>query len=93
VAYSRCAAKFLKRDFQALIDHPDRQVQRLGKDLMRCTRELFRQWSRCRDGTITRVGMQRLMRPIRGDVEGFLLRGLFSGIRRSATTGWLAVDL
>lgn len=69
----------LKRDFQALIDHPDRQVQRLGNDLMRCTRELFRQWSRCRDGTITRVGMQRLMRPIRGDVEGFLLRGLFSG--------------
>lgn len=69
----------LKRDFQALIDHTDRQVQRLGQDLMRCTRELFRHWSRCRDGTITRVGMQRLMRPIRDDVEGFLLRGLCSG--------------
>jgi transposase len=69
----------LKRDFQALIDHTDRQVQRLGYDLMRCTRQLFRHWSRCRDGTITRVGMQRLMRPIRDDVEGFLLRGLCSG--------------
>lgn len=69
----------LKRDFQALIDHPDGQVKRLGHDLMRCTRELFRQWSRCRDGTITRTGMLRLMRPIRHDVEGFLLRGLFSG--------------
>lgn len=69
----------LKRDFQALIDHPDRQVKRLGHDLMRCTRELFRQWSRCRDGTITRLGMQRLMRPMRDDVEGFLLRGMFSG--------------
>src|SRR5207248_133769 len=68
----------LKRDFQALIDHPDRQVKRLGHDLMRCTRELFRQWSRCRDGTITRAGMLRLMRPIRHDVEGFLLRGMFS---------------
>ena len=30
----------LKRDFQALIDHRDRQVQRLGQDLMRCTRGL-----------------------------------------------------
>lgn len=69
----------LKRDFQALIDHPDGQVKRLGNDLMRCTRELFRHWSRCRDGTITRVGMQRLMHPIRQQVEGFLLRGMFSG--------------
>jgi transposase len=42
----------LKRDFQALIDHKDRQVQRLGYDLMRCTRRLFRQWSRCRDGDV-----------------------------------------
>jgi transposase len=69
----------LKRDFQALIDHPDRQAKRLGHDLMRCTRELFRHWSRCRDGTITYVGMQRLMRPIRRRVEDLLLRGLWSG--------------
>jgi len=69
----------LKRDFQALIDHPDKQVKRLGHDLMRCTRELFRHWSRCRDGTITRAGMLRLMRPIRHELEGFLLRGMFSG--------------
>lgn len=69
----------LKRDFQALIDHPDNQVKRLGHDLMRCTRELFQHWSRCRDGTITRVGLQRLMRPIRRKVEGYLLRGMFSG--------------
>jgi transposase len=69
----------LKRDFQALIDHRDRQVNRLGHDLMRCTRELFRQWSRWRDGTITRAGMVRLLRPVREEVDGFLLRGLFSG--------------
>lgn len=69
----------LKRDFQALIDHPDGQVKRLGHDLMRCTRELFRHWSRCRDGTITRVGMLRLMHPLREQVHGFLLRGMFSG--------------
>ena len=69
----------LKRDFQALIDHPDHQVKRLGRDLMRPTRELFRHWSRCRDGTITRIGMLRLMGPIRKEIDSLLLRGVFSG--------------
>lgn len=69
----------LKRDFQALIDHPDPQVKRLGHDLMRPTRELFRHWARYRDGTITRRGLLRLMRPIRDKIDGFLLRGMFSG--------------
>jgi transposase len=69
----------LKRDFQALIDSDDPQAQRLGRDLMRPTRELFRHWSRYRDGTITRAGLKRLMHPIRHDVESLLLRGLYSG--------------
>ncbi len=69
----------LKRDFQALIDSPDHQVKRLGHDLMRHTKELFRQWSRCRDGTITRGGLKRLLAPVRHDVEALLLRGVFSG--------------
>lgn len=69
----------LKRDFQALIDHPDQQVKRLGRDLMRPTKELFRHWSRCRDGTITRRGFQRLMQPIRQEIDSLLLRGAFSG--------------
>lgn len=69
----------LKRDFQALIDSSDHQVQRLGRDLMRPTKELFRHWARCRDGTITRAGMLRLMRPIRKEIDGLLLRGVFSG--------------
>jgi transposase len=68
----------LKRDFQALIDHPDHQVKRLGHDLMRPTKKLFRHWSRCRDGTITRVGFERLMKPIREEIDGLLLRGAFS---------------
>jgi transposase len=69
----------LKRDFQALIDHPDHQVKRLGRDLMRPTRALFRHWSRCRDGTITRRGFERLMQPIRQEIDSLLLRGAFSG--------------
>ena len=69
----------LQRDFQALIDHPDHQVKRLGHDLMRPTKELFRLWARCRDGTITRRGFERLMQPIRQEIDGHLLRGVFSG--------------
>jgi len=69
----------LQRDFQALIDHPDHQVKRLGHDLMRPTKELFRLWARCRDGTITRRGFERLMQPIRQEIDGLLLRGVFSG--------------
>lgn len=69
----------LKRDFQALIDHPDHQVKRLGRDLMRPTRELFRHWGCCRDGTVSRRGLLRLMRPIREEINGLLLRGVFSG--------------
>ena len=69
----------LKRDFQALIDHPNHQVKRLGRDLMRPTRELFRHWARYRDGTISRRGLLRLMRPIREEINGLLLRGVFSG--------------
>lgn len=69
----------LKRDFQALIDHPDHQVKRLGRDLMRPTRELFRHWARYRDGTITRRGFERLMQPIRKEIDSLLLRGAFSG--------------
>jgi transposase len=69
----------LKRDFQALIDHPDHQVKRLGRDLMRPTKALFRHWARARDGTITRRGFERLMRPIRTEIDALLLRGVFSG--------------
>jgi transposase len=69
----------LKRDFQALADSEDRVVKRLGNDLLRQVCELFRQWSRCRDGTITRAQLKQRLAPTRRAVEGLLLRGLFSG--------------
>jgi transposase len=72
----------LKRDFQALIDDQDHQVQRLGRELMRQTKAMFRHWARYRDGTITRRGFERLMNPIRHEVEALLLRGVFSGNNR-----------
>jgi len=69
----------LKRDFQALCDSPDRQAQRLGRDLMRPTKKLFKHWARVRDGTLARRGFQTKMKPIREEVEALLLRGAFSG--------------
>jgi transposase len=69
----------LKRDFQALIDTGDGQARRLGRDLMRPTKELFRCWARYRDGTLTWRGFQRLMQPIHREIDGLLLRGCFSG--------------
>lgn len=65
----------LKRDFQALVEHPDPQVQRLGRDLLRPTEALFRHWARCRDGTLRRRGFERLLQPIQGEIENLLLRG------------------
>jgi transposase len=47
---------------------------------MRPTRKLFQLWVRYRDGTLTRVGFQRLMKPIRHEIDALLLRGAFAGI-------------
>lgn len=72
----------LKRDFQALIDSSDGQAKRLGHDLMRPTKELFRHWSKCRDGTTERAKFASAMQPIRREVEALLLRAVFSGNAR-----------
>lgn len=69
----------LKRDFQALIDHPDPQVKRLGHDLMRPVRLMFDNWWQYKSGTISWRAFRRRMRPIRREVNGLLLRGVFSG--------------
>lgn len=71
----------LKRDFQALVDQGDGQAKRLGHDLLRPTRELFKHWANYRDGTISRAALQRRMAPVRRTVERLLLRGIQSGNR------------
>jgi transposase len=71
----------LKRDFQALGDGGDGQAKRLGYDLLRPTRELFKHWANYRDGTISRAALQRRMAPVRRTVERLLLRGVGSGNR------------
>jgi len=72
----------LRRDFQALIDSRDGQVKHLGHALMRRTKALFRNWSRCRDGTITRAEFVEAMQPVRRAVDALLLRGAFTGNAR-----------
>ena len=67
------------RDVQGLIDHGDYQLQRLGCDLLRPVQKLFRHWSRCRDGTITRRGLKQLLAPVRRQMENLLLRGYGTG--------------
>jgi transposase len=69
----------LKRDFQKLIDSPTGQVKRLGHDLMRQHRELFKLWRRYKAGKIKWRTFQKEVAPIREEVRCLLLRGRFSG--------------
>jgi len=72
----------LKRDFQALIDHPDHQVKRLGHDLMREVRSMFELWSQYKQGTIDWAAFRSNIGPIREAIDNLLLRGAFSGNKR-----------
>ena len=72
----------LKRNFQALIDHPDRQVKRQGHDLMRQVDRLFALWHERRAGKISWTIFQTRMKPVRAAVEDLLRRGKFSKNRR-----------
>lgn len=69
----------LKRDFQKLIDSPDAQVKRLGHDLMRQHRELFKYWRQYKAGKIKWRAFQKHVSPIRKEVDSLLLRGRCSG--------------
>jgi transposase len=68
----------LKRDFQGLIDSRCHTARRLGRDLMRPTKELFALWQKVRDGTLSRPAFVEQMKPIRAEVESLLLRGYFN---------------
>jgi transposase len=70
----------LKRDFQGLIDSPCHTRKRLGRDLMRPTKDLFALWQKVRDGTLTFPTFQDQMQSIREKVEGLLLRGYYNGL-------------
>ena len=77
----------LKRDIQGLIDCPCPTAGRLGRDLMRPTKELFVLWQKVRDGTLSRAAFVEQMKPIRAEVESLLLRGYFNARVRGFCKG------
>jgi transposase len=72
----------LIRDFQALIDRGNAQAKRLGYDLRRAAKTLFRHWTDYRGGVISWAAMQRRLAPVRREVERCLYRGMTSGNRQ-----------
>ncbi|MFK7778975.1 MAG: IS66 family transposase, partial [Gimesia sp.] len=66
----------LKRDFQKMADNSNSFVKELGENLLSQTRRLFRQYSRCRDGTISREGLKISLGKTRKKIASLLLRGL-----------------
>jgi transposase len=72
----------LKRDFQALIDDPDGEIQLHGRELMSQTEKLFELWSYCRDGTLSRAELKLRMQPVRKELEILLVDGSQSKLAR-----------
>jgi transposase len=72
----------LKRDFQSWIEDPCPTKERLGRDLMRPTLELFALWKRVRDGTLGRQQFLIDVQPIRAEIDALLLRGYYNALTR-----------
>jgi hypothetical protein len=70
-----------------LIDSRCHTARRLGRDLMRPTKELFVLWQKVRDGTLSRAVFVEQMKPIRAEVESLLLRGYFNARLRGFCKG------
>ncbi len=69
----------LKRDIQSLIDSHDKQVKRLGHDLMRQERLLFEYWQRYKRAEVNWKAFRRLASPVRKEFNSLLLRGSYNG--------------
>ena len=75
----------LKRDFQALAECGVSVARNLGRKLLDETQHVFRQWTRCRDGTITLAGLKSSLGQTRRQVDALLRRGL--RCRHAKTSG------
>lgn len=76
----------LKRDFQALVDHPDEAAQKFGRNLMNETDTLFALWRQFRERTLSREELKQQMEPVRQQVERLLNEGL-----RTPKARWTAI--
>ena len=70
----QCCWAHLIRDFQAMIDGGNAQTKRLGYDLRRAAKTLFRHRTDYRNAAISWAAVQRRLAPVRRDVERLLRR-------------------
>ena len=64
----------LKRDFKSFLDYGD-EARRVGEQLLREVRRMFRAWHKVRDGTLTRSEFKLAMGPVRRRVLALLDEG------------------
>ena len=64
----------LTRDFKSFLDY-DRDARRVGEQLLRETRRMFRAWHQLRDKVRSRAELQLTMRPIRRRILALLEEG------------------
>jgi transposase len=74
----------LKRDFTRLSEKEDKVVARIGKNLLICEAELFKNWHAFKQYTITRDELQRLADPIRQRVGELLEQGTYTDPKSKA---------
>ncbi len=93
----------LKRDFEKLVEAGG-ELGSLGEALQERRRQLFKWWHRVRDGTLTRTGLQRKVKPLRAEVVDLLrqaavcteqspkLAGMAKEISKLEACMWAFVD-
>jgi len=64
----------LKRDFKSFLDY-GADAQRVGEQLLRQVRKMFRAWHKVRDGTLTRSEFKLAMKPVRRRILALLEEG------------------
>lgn len=81
VALRQICWAHLKRDFQSWVDGGGAGAK-VGIELLRQTRRMFRLWHRVRDGTLSRERFAKKMRPVQLDVATLLTRASTCSTRR-----------
>lgn len=75
----------LKRDFQALVERGD-ESKVVGQMLLTRVKRFFGFWHRFRDGILSRLDLQSVMRPIQQEVGDLLEIGTLLGHRETRRT-------
>lgn len=74
----------LKRDFTRLAEKEDKIVARIGKSLLQCETQLFKNWHEFKKQLITRDELQRQAHPIRQRVGELLEQGTYTDPKSKA---------